>query len=182
MAATLHNARDLFLAALERPPGQRPAYLEAACGGDDTLRGRVEALLRAHDQPGAFLSEPSLPTAADATGPPAGDAAGAVVAGRYTLLERLGEGGMGEVWVARQTEPVKRQVALKLVKPGMDSRSVVGRFEQERQALAMMDHPNIARVLDGGMTPSGQPFFVMELVNGLALTKFCDKARLTPRE
>ena len=107
---------------------------------------------------------------------------GTVIAGRYTLLEKIGEGGMGEVWVAKQTEPVKRKVALKLIKPGMDSRAVLARFEQERQALAMMDHPNIARVLDGGMTPTGQPFFVMELVNGLPVTKFCDDAKLSPRE
>src|SRR5262249_23297791 len=103
---------------------------------------------------------------------------GQVVAGRYTLVEQIGEGGMGEVWVARQTEPVKRKVALKLVKPGMDSRSVVQRFEQERQALALMDHPNIARVLDGGLTADLRPFFVMELVNGLKLTAFCDEAKL----
>src|SRR5262245_10573615 len=114
MAAALHNARDLFLAALERPQAERPAYLQAACGGA-ALRGRVEALLKAHDEPGAFLSEPGPPTAADATGPPAALLAGAVIAGRYTLLQRLGEGGMGEVWVAKQTEPVKRQVALKLI-------------------------------------------------------------------
>ena len=105
-----------------------------------------------------------------------------LIAGRYTLQQKIGEGGMGEVWVAKQTEPVKRKVALKLIKTGMDSRAVLARFEQERQALAMMDHPNIARVLDGGLTPSGQPFFVMELVNGLPLTKFCDEARLTPKE
>ena len=105
-----------------------------------------------------------------------------VIAGRYTLKEKIGEGGMGEVWVAKQTEPVKRTVALKLIRTGMDSRAVLARFEQERQALAMMDHPNIARVLDGGLTPSGQPFFVMELVNGLPLTKFCDEAKLTPKE
>jgi tRNA A-37 threonylcarbamoyl transferase component Bud32 len=109
-------------------------------------------------------------------------AAGTVIAGRYTLQEKIGEGGMGEVWVAKQTEPVKRKVALKLIKPGMDSRAVLARFDRERQALAMMDHPNIAKVLDGGLTPNGQPFFVMELVNGLPLTKFCDEARLTPRE
>src|SRR5262245_6962889 len=177
MAATPANARDLFLAALGRPPGQRPAYLEAACGGDVALRGRVEALLRAHAEPGAFLSEDQPPTA-DAAGPPAGDAAGAVVAGRYTLLERLGEGGMGEVWLARQQEPVKRQVALKLIKAGMDSKAVLGRFEAERQALALMDHPHIARVLDGGLTAQRRPFFAMELVNGLPLTRFCDQARL----
>ena len=105
-----------------------------------------------------------------------------LIAGRYTLQEKIGEGGMGEVWVAKQSEPVKRKVALKLIKPGMDSRAVLQRFEQERQALAMMDHPNIAKVLDAGMTQSGQPFFVMELVNGLPLTKFCDELRLTPNE
>ncbi len=105
-----------------------------------------------------------------------------LIAGRYMLQQKIGEGGMGEVWVAKQTEPVKRKVALKLIKTGMDSRAVLARFEQERQALAMMDHPNIARVLDGGLTPGGQPFFVMELVNGLPLTRFCDEAKLTPRE
>ena len=108
--------------------------------------------------------------------------AGVSIAGRYTLQEKIGEGGMGEVWVARQTEPVKRQVAMKLIKPGMDSRAVLQRFEQERQALAILDHPNIAKVLDGGMTPSGQPFFVMELVHGLPLTKFCDDATLAPQD
>jgi tetratricopeptide (TPR) repeat protein len=182
MAAALQNVRDLLLAALERPPGERPAYLEAACGGDAALRGRVEALLKAHDQPGAFLSEPGPPADADTTDPPAGSAAGAVIAGRYTLLQRIGEGGMGEVWVARQTEPVKRTVALKLIKAGMDSRAVLARFEAERQALALMDHPNIARVLDGGMTAERRPFFAMELVNGVPLTRFCDEARLGIRE
>ena len=105
-----------------------------------------------------------------------------VIAGRYVLQQKIGEGGMGEVWVARQTEPIKRKVALKLIKTGMDSKAVLQRFEQERQALGIMDHPNIARVLDGGLTPTGQPFFVMELVNGLPLNKFCDEARLTLRQ
>jgi eukaryotic-like serine/threonine-protein kinase len=108
--------------------------------------------------------------------------AGAVIAERYTLLEEIGESGMGVVWVAKQTEPVKRKVALKLIKTGMDSRAVLARFEQERQALAMMDHPNISKVLDADLTPNGQPFFVMELVNGLPLTKFCDEARLTTKD
>ena len=102
--------------------------------------------------------------------------------GAYTLVQKLGEGGMGEVWVAKQSEPVKRKVALKLIKRGMNSKDVLARFEQERQALAMMDHPSIAKVFDGGVTPDGQPYFVMELVNGLSLTKYCDEARLTPRE
>ena len=105
-----------------------------------------------------------------------------LIAGRYTLQQRIGEGGMGEVWVAKQSEPVKRRVALKLIKQGMDSRAVLARFEQERQALAILDHPNIAKVLDAGLTPNGQPFFAMELVNGLPLNKFCDEMKLTTRE
>jgi hypothetical protein len=109
-------------------------------------------------------------------------APGFVIAGRYTLVEKIGAGGMGDVWVAEQTEPVKRKVALKLIKAGMDSKTVLARFEGERQALALMDHPNIAKVLDGGITPAGHPFFVMELVNGLPLTKFCDDAKLTLRQ
>ena len=107
---------------------------------------------------------------------------GAVIAGRYTLVEKIGEGGMGDVWVAKQTEPVKRKVALKLIKAGMDSKAVLQRFEQERQALAIMEHPNIARVIDGGMTAERRPFFVMELVNGLPLTRFCDEAKMGIRE
>src|SRR5262249_7326998 len=102
--------------------------------------------------------------------------------GRYKLLEAIGEGGMGAVWRAQQTEPVKRQVAVKLIKAGMDSKQVLARFEAERQALALMDHPNIARVLDAGTTASGRPFFVMELVKGIPLTKYCDEHRLTPRQ
>src|SRR5262249_39068055 len=107
---------------------------------------------------------------------------GAVLAGRYKLLERLGEGGMGEVWLARQHEPVKRQVALKLIKAGMDSKAVLARFEAERQAPALMDHPHIPPVLDGGLTAQRRPFFAMELVNGLPLTRYCDQARLGIRD
>ena len=107
---------------------------------------------------------------------------GAVIAGRYTLLQKIGEGGMGEVWVARQTEPIKRKVALKLIKTGMDSKAVLARFEAERQALALMDHPNIARVLDAGATESGRPYFVMELVRGIPITEYCDRERLSIRE
>src|SRR5204863_4249428 len=115
-----------------------------------------------------------LPTPSDITAFMQPDMKPDVVFGaRYTLLEKIGEGGMGEVWVAKQTEPVKRRVALKLIKAGMDSKAVLSRFEHERQALAMMDHPNIARVLDGGLTAERRPLFVMELVNGLPLTKFC---------
>ncbi len=168
----------------------RAAFLEQACGDDAELRRRVEALLAAHRGAGRFLDLDPTDAPRDSTSESApmreratGDGQeGMIIAGRYRLLEKIGEGGMGEVWVARQSEPVKRRVALKLIKAGMDSRAVVRRFEQERQALALMDHPNIARVLDGGLTPGGQPFFVMELVNGLEVTKFCDEARLTPRD
>src|SRR5262249_38960546 len=148
---------------------------------------RVEALLWAHDASDSYLRDPAA-----IAGP--GDrvhatmeyrcdfSSGTVIAGRYTLVEKIGEGGMGEVWLAKQTEPVKRRVALKLIRSGMDSQAVLARFEQERQALALMDHPHIAKVLDGGLTPTGQPFFVMELVDGLPLHKFCDELKLTPRE
>ena len=105
---------------------------------------------------------------------------GTVIAGRYTLLEVIGEGGMGSVYMAQQDEPVRRRVALKLIKPGMDSRQVIARFEAERQALALMDHPNIARVYDGGTTDTGRPYFVMELVQGDTITKYCDQHRLAP--
>jgi serine/threonine protein kinase/tetratricopeptide (TPR) repeat protein len=168
---------------------ERAAYLDRACAGDPALRERVEALLRAHGRGGDFLGRAAGPAKTTGFEPGAGEASpdtapdsGAVIAGRYKLLERIGEGGMGEVWMAEQTEPVRRKVALKLVKPGMDSRQVLARFEAERQALALMDHPNIARVLDGGSTEAGRPFFVMELVKGVPVTKYCDDHRLTPRE
>jgi serine/threonine protein kinase len=205
------NEETLFQEALSRSPGERAAFLEQACAGRPELLAAVQVLLAAHEKPGNVLDRPPAelgrsvnPAPDQARGPATGEAAsepdapplsqltttdfrpdalpGAVIAGRYTLVEKIGEGGMGEVWVAKQTEPVKRKVALKLIKAGMDSRAVLQRFDQERQALALMDHPNIARVLDGGLTPTGQPFFVMELVNGLPLTKFCDEARLTPKE
>jgi tetratricopeptide (TPR) repeat protein len=167
----------------------RDAYLDRACAGDPALRGRVEALLRAHDRAGGFLGPAAGP--ADTAGirpgagesPRANDAApGTVVAGRYKLLEEIGEGGMGTVWMAQQTEPVKRLVAVKLIKPGMGSKQVLARFEAERQALALMDHANIAKVLDGGSTEAGRPFFVMDLVKGVPITRYCDEHQLTPRE
>ena len=189
-----NDVKAIFIAALDHEPGaKRAAQLDAACGQNAELRRRVEDLLAAHErahevlgdggQPfGSPMPETSSPviSSTGAFDPPAGP--DVLIAGRYKLVEKIGEGGMGEVWVAKQSEPVKRKVALKLIKTGMDSRAVLARFDQERQALAMMDHPNIARVLDGGITPTGQPFFVMELVNGLPLTKFCDEAKLTPKE
>ena len=152
----------VFSAALERgSAAERQAYLDRACADDPPLRHRVEALLRAHDRAGGFLGRvPDQAETAGAepskgTGPTADFAASAVIAGRYKLLERIGEGGMGEVYLAQQTEPIRRLVAVKLVKPGMDSRQVLARFEAERQALAMMDHANIAKVLDAGAAGSG---------------------------
>ncbi len=209
MAVDPARAKSLFLNASDlADPAERAAYLDRECGEDAELRNRVEALLRANEDspptppdsevaavdptsggpsteatgvhtPGPDAEPSPISITAEYRGKPAPDV---LIAGRYTLQEKIGEGGMGEVWVARQSEPVKRKVALKLIKPGMDSRAVLQRFEQERQALAMMDHPNIAKVFDAGMTPNGQPFFAMELVNGLPLNKFCDEARLTTKD
>jgi hypothetical protein len=172
---------DVFLAALERgSPEARAAYLNAACKDDADLRRRVERLLEAHPRAGGFLEGPARPAGEEtAAHGPTGEQVGAVIAGRYKLLEQIGEGGMGAVWVAEQTQPVRRKVALKLIKAGMDSRTVLSRFEAERQALAIMDHPNIAKVLDGGATEGGRPFFVMEYVKGVPFVRYCDEARLS---
>jgi WD40 repeat protein/serine/threonine protein kinase len=178
----------LFSAALDQPSeADRAAYLEEACAQSPALRARVEALLRAHAGAGRFLEpspaeSPTIDRAASLTDAAHRPEAGEVVAGRYRLLEVIGEGGMGTVWRAEQTEPVRRRVALKVIKAGMDSRQILARFEAERQALALMDHPNIARVLDAGATADGRPFFVMELVEGVSITRYCDEARLTPRQ
>jgi serine/threonine protein kinase/tetratricopeptide (TPR) repeat protein len=180
--ADLRRQVDALLAAHDRANddlGRESAQSgEAVTLDSNAARHTVEATIAQTPKSPEAASAPVAITAEfqGKAGP------GVTIAGRYTLLEKIGEGGMGEVWVAKQSEPVKRKVALKLIKPGMDSRAVLARFEQERQALAMMDHPNIARVLDGGMTPNGQPFFVMDLVNGLTLIRFCDQAKLTPRE
>ncbi|MBX9623740.1 MAG: serine/threonine protein kinase, partial [Gemmataceae bacterium] len=165
----------------------RAAYLDRACGPDTALRVRAEALVAAHFRAASrFLERP--PAAPDSTTPyaPVADdspapAAGASI-GPYKLRERIGEGGMGLVFVAEQEHPVRRKVALKVIKPGMDSRQVVARFEAERQALALMDHPNIARVFDAGTTPEGRPYFVMELVRGVPLTAYCDAHTLPVRD
>jgi WD40 repeat protein len=191
MPARTELAKSVFLAALEIPGADaRRVHVAAACDGDEELRREVEQLLRHHEAAGAFLERPAEATAENADLSPSGlppepggaERAGLVLAGRYKLLELVGEGGMGGVWTAEQTEPVRRVVAVKLIKPGMDSRQVVARFEAERQALAMMDHPNIAKVLDAGTAPDGRPFFVMELVKGAPITRFCDDRRLTPRQ
>jgi serine/threonine protein kinase len=177
MPADPNRARDVFLTALELPTDQRPGYLAEVCRGDADLQAEVDRLLVANPSAttAAESASPALPSARARTG----EGIGTVIAGRYTLVEVIGEGGMGSVYLARQTEPVKRHVAIKLIKIGMDSRGVQARFDAERQALALMDHPNIARIYDGGLTPSGQPFFVMELVKGVPLTEYCDRQRLT---
>jgi tetratricopeptide (TPR) repeat protein/tRNA A-37 threonylcarbamoyl transferase component Bud32 len=204
------NEESLFREALSRSQEDRTVFLEQACAGRPELLAAVKELLAAHEKPRNILDRPPLtegdehdaapgethdsaasewtpepdePAPRETTSDYQPEAApGLVIAGRYELVERIGEGGMGEVWVAKQTEPVKRRVALKLIKAGMDSKAVLQRFEQERQALALMDYPNIAKVLDGGLTADRRPFFVMELVSGLPLTKFCDDAKLGVRE
>lgn len=164
---------EVFTEALKAPVGERAAYLEQACGGDDALRHGVEALLEAHGTAGDFLEQP-------VHGPATNIGAGTGERiGRYHLLEQIGEGGCGVVFMAEQEEPVRRKVALKIIKPGMDTKSVIARFQAERQALAMMDHPNIAKVFDAGATEQGRPFFVMELVRGSKLTAYCDEHSLS---
>jgi tetratricopeptide (TPR) repeat protein len=174
---------SIFCGALERgAAGERAAYLEVACGNDVELRARVEALLRAHEAAGGFLPEQARAGDPRATSDEPVTERPGVVIGPYKLLEQIGEGGFGLVFMAEQTQPVRRKVALKVLKPGMDTRQVVARFEAERQALALMDHPNIARVLDGGEAASGRPYFVMELVKGVPITEFCDQHHLTARQ
>jgi serine/threonine protein kinase/WD40 repeat protein len=188
MAVDAARAKSLFLAASEvAEPAERAAFLECECSGNSELRARVEALLRANEAA-------PLPGAGGAVVDPANGPAetkyyrdrtarvGVILAGKYKLVEEIGAGGMGSVFMALQTEPVKRAVAVKVIKAGMDSRAVLARFEAERQALAMMDHPNIAKVLDAGTTDGGHSFFVMELVKGAPITRYCDEHKLTPRQ
>jgi serine/threonine protein kinase len=175
------NERELFIAALQiDDPAKRSAFLDTGCAADAELRRRVEALLQAFVQAGNFMQQPAAAGATSAM-PPGGqplnsapaEAPGTVI-GPYKLLQQIGEGGMGTVYMAEQSVPVQRKVALKLIKAGLDSQQVIARFEAERQALALMDHPNIAKVLDAGTTKEGRPYFVMELVKGMPVTKYCD--------
>jgi serine/threonine protein kinase len=172
------GAKSLFLAAIERPPEEWPTFLDQACAGNGQLHAEVQKLLRAQAALGSFHEAPqsSLRETVDHA---FGERPGAAI-GPYKLLQKLGEGGMGVVYVAEQEQPVRRQVAIKIIKPGMDSAEIVARFESERQALALMDHPNIARVLDAGATDSGRPYVVMELVKGGPITEFCDRKQLAP--
>src|SRR5256886_3488810 len=168
----------IFDAAIELPPERRAAYVLAACAGEDLLRQRVEALLRAHDSAGTFMDNlPVAPRGETPVAKPSEQPGDRI--GRYKLLQQIGEGGCGIVYMAEQEEPVRRRVALKVIKLGMDTKQVIARFEAERQALAMMDHPNIATVLDAGATERGRPYFVMDLVRGMKITDFCDTDRLS---
>jgi eukaryotic-like serine/threonine-protein kinase len=174
------DAKAIFLEALDcKGADELMCFLERTCGTDAALRTRVEELLRAHQEAGAFLGGAGKQSGTCDLPPT--QRLGTVI-GPYKLLQQIGEGGMGTVYMAEQTQPVQRKVALKVIKPGMDSRQVIARFEAERQALAMMDHVNIARVFDGGTTEGGRPYFVMELVHGVPITKYCDDHHLTPRE
>ncbi len=190
MPADLPKARELFMHAVGKlPPEQWDAYIAEASGGNVELERQLRQMLQVHAEAGSFLERPAELPAATGDGEtvsvdrcPENRASPGTVLGRYKLLEEIGEGGMGTVWMAEQTEPVKRKVAIKLIKPGMDSKQVLARFEAERQALALMDHPNIAKVHDAGVTSDGRPFFVMELVKGVPITEYCDDRHLTPRQ
>src|SRR5713101_9613385 len=172
----------IFSEALDLPLSERAAYLDRACAGDQKLRQRVEGLLLTHDQAGGFLERPPVEMAIGSRlGAFAGEKPGDRI-GRYKLLQQIGEGGCGIVFMAEQEEPVRRRVALKIIKPGMDTRSVIARFEAERQALALMDHPSIAKVFDAGATESGRPYVVMELVRGVKITDYYDRKSLTTEE
>src|SRR5262249_41447564 len=173
---------SIFAAAIERPSEDRGVYLDTACGANVEMRRQIEALLRAHDEAGGFLRDRPAAGKPVATVDHLECEAPGTIIGPYKLLEQIGEGGFGVVFMAEQQQPIRRKVALKVLKPGMDTRQVVARFEAERQALGLMDHPNIAHVFDGGATASGRPYFVMELVRGVPVTDFCDQNRLSIHE
>ena len=168
--------REIFLESLKRESAEeRAVFLDRACANDPAIRVAVETLLRHHKED-EFMQPPGLKSAPPSALEKPGDRIG-----RYKLLQQIGEGGCGVVYMAEQEEPVRRQVALKIIKLGMDTRNVIARFEAERQALALMDHPNIARVLDAGATETGRPYFVMELVRGVKITEYCDENILSTR-
>ncbi|MEO6434501.1 MAG: serine/threonine-protein kinase, partial [Tepidisphaeraceae bacterium] len=179
------SAKEIFLAAVEMvSPEEQRAYVDAQCGADDALRKEVDQLMAHHGAAGTeFLESPAVGCGADLSlDPPILLLPAGTVIGRYKLLEPIGEGGYCVVFMAEQTRPVQRKVALKIIKAGMDTRQVIARFEAERQALALMDHPNIAKVFDAGVTDTGRPYFVMELVKGQPITKYCDEHRLEPHQ
>jgi serine/threonine protein kinase len=182
MAAKKTNPEEIFHKAIEiSDHTERVAYLDKACRGDEKLRAEVEILLNSHEEAGDFLETPAIDPDVTLDESPLTEGPETVI-GRYKLLEKIGEVGMASVYMAEQKQPIRRRVALKIIKLGMDTKQVIARFEAERQALAMMDHPNIAKVLDAGTTDTGRPYFVMELVRGVAITEFCDKNNLNTRE
>ena len=179
MTAPPNREEAIFNEAIALPATGRSAYLDQACAGDTALRARVAALLQAHDEGGSlFDAIPGDLVRTSLTAPLPDEQPGALI-DRYKLLQKIGEGGCGVVYMAEQEEPVHRKVALKVIKLGMDTKEVIARFEAERQALALMEHPNIARVLDGGATATGRPYFVMELVRGMPITAYCDEQSLS---
>ena len=183
MNTTHQREQAIFEAALELPPKDRDAYLAQAAGGDAALRERIKSLLKSYEA-GEFLEQATASSTLQRTmviPVPLTEKPGDKI-GRYKMLQQIGEGGCGVVYMAEQKEPVRRRVALKVIKLGMDTKQVVARFEAERQALAMMDHPNIAKVLDAGATETGRPYFVMELVRGMKITDYCDQNKLVLRE
>ena len=174
----------IFEGALQLPPEQREAYLKAACGGDVTLLERIRDLIWFHEKDGGPLETPAVappPKVTIVPSLPPGEKPGDKI-GNYKILQLIGEGGCGSVFMAEQEQPVRRRVALKVIKLGMDTKNVIARFEAERQALALMDHPNISKVLDAGATETGRPFFVMELVKGVRITDYCDRNNLSTTE
>ena len=177
----LQRIKPIFERALDREGDDRRAYLDEACGGDTDLRNQVEALLGAHEGAGGFLESPALESQVHPADSPLSESPGTVI-DRYKLLEKIGEGGMAVVYMAEQEQPIRRKVALKIIKLGMDTKLVIARFEAERQALALMDHPSIAKVFDAGATLTGRPYFVMELVQGVSITEYCDRNSLSTKD
>src|SRR5215467_9694085 len=176
------QVKEIFDRAVECDPASRVAYVRDRCGDDEELRREVESLLASDTQTGSLLDNPLMETATGVSPPSASLPAQNDSFGPYVPVRVLGEGGMGTVYLARQQQPIRREVALKVVKLGMDSRQVLERFEIERQALALMDHPNVARVLDAGTSDRGRPYFVMEFVEGVPITQYCDSKALSTRE
>src|SRR4051812_22037672 len=173
------KANELFLEDLEQPSGSaRNAFIDNACNGDEQLKAQVTSMLDANERAANFLSSPAVDVPSTNGDIHCLERLGSIV-GSYKLLQEIGEGGMGVVYMAEQSQPIRRMVAVKIVKPGMDSRQVTARFEAERQALAMMDHQSIAKVFDAGATDTGRPYFVMELVRGVPITEYCDEHNLT---
>ncbi len=180
MADNQLDEKSIFLRAIEIvSDDERAAFLQSACRDNDPLRAEIEALLRAHAKPQRWLDAPDA--GSHTIDQPSAGQPGTQI-GPYKVLQQIGEGGFGVVYMAEQSEPVQRRVALKIIKPGMDTRRVIARFAAERQALAVMDHPNIAKVHDAGATDSGRPYFVMELVHGVPITQYCDEQHLSPKE